>query len=570
MKPLIDDKKGSVTVVVPSESTKIISKTASAVKSPHFKNNKSSFNFISRFFQPKVFEVNSALIENGIEITLAKGADKHAFKLEFPAEAWKAFPAASRNFLRDNLAFLSSIELGVMFNAKKIKYNTPLPLFKSFFMEMLLRGLLYSGDCDSKRAVEYVTRLCNLELVFKSDKAAPHSLALTTSDKSINTLTFGKESLLGFALAKEIGLDPIPVIIIEPDSDVVYRNVHLRTFEEAHKNKLIPEFEKEFNVKVHRIKNEWWFLRDYTLWDLDKTDLGWSSQLTQYLFFLLPLNYAHASKYMIYGNEYSCDTSYYSEEGFKCHLVYDQSPEWMGHMNSILNTITDGSVKATSLVQPLHEIAVAKLLYQRYPQYAKYQMSCHADNENAKKSRWCCSCAKCATCFAYMKALGFDPLLAGLKEDMFTAKFKDLYCIFNTGKDIYSNPLGKEEQLFAFHLAAKRGVKGDLIDLFIEQYGIDTAAREDEFRNEFFKIHHQLNIPNHLWKKLKPIFEEELKKPEALNEIKEVKKEAVHGISSTIKAEKEDGAKVEEKKSDEAKKNSSIDKKEAKSEEALK
>jgi hypothetical protein len=567
MKPLIDDKKGSVTVAVHSESAKIIPKTASNVKSSHPKKSKSSFNFISQFFQPKVFEVNSALIENGIEITLAKGADKHTFKLEFPTEAWKAFPTASKNFLRDNLSFLSSIELGVMFNARKIKYNTPLPLFKSFFMEMLLRCLLYSGDCDSKRTVEYITRLCNLELVFKSDKASSHNLTIATTEKSINTLTFGKESLLGFALAKEIGLDPVPVIIIEPDSDVVYRNVHLRTFEEVHKNKLIPEFEKEFNLKVHRIMNEWWFLRDYTLWDLDKTDLGWSSQLTQYLFFLLPLNYAYASKYMIYGNEYSCDTSYYSEEGFKCHLVYDQSPEWMGHMNSILNTITDGTVKATSLVQPLHEIAVAKLLYQRYPQYAKYQMSCHADNENAKKSRWCCSCAKCATCFAYMKALGFDPVSAGLKEDMFAAKFKELYCIFNTGKDIYSNPLGKEEQLFAFHLAAKRGVKGELIDLFIEKYGIDTAAKEEEFRNEFFKIHRSLNIPNHLWKKLKPIFEEELKKPEILNEVKEVKEEAK---KEERKEEAEKSAKAEEKKSEEIKKNVSTEKKDAKSEEAPK
>ncbi|MBI4980046.1 hypothetical protein HZC30_00645 [Candidatus Woesearchaeota archaeon] len=525
MKQFTDDKKDSATIVTPIESIKIQPKAAPVIKPAHPKKKKSSFNFISRLFQPKVFEVNSALVEKGIEITLAKGADKHTFQLEFPEEAWKAFPSDSKNFLRDNLSFLSSIELGVMFNAKKIKYNTPLPLFKSFFMELLLRCLLYSGDCDSKRAVEYVTRLCNLELVFKSEKTTSHNFTFATSEKSINTLTFGKESLLGFALAQEIGLDPVPVIIIEPDSDVVYRNVHLRTFEEAHKNKLIPEFEKEFNLKVQRIRNEWWFLRDYTLWDLDKTDLGWSSQLTQYLFFLLPFNYAFSSKYMIYGNEYSCDTCYYNEEGFRCHLVYDQSPEWISHMNTILNTVTNSMVKATSLVQPLHEIAVAKLLYQRYPQYAKYQMSCHADNENAQKSRWCCSCAKCATCFAYMKALGFDPLLAELKEDMFTAKFKDLYCIFNEGKGLYSNPLGKEEQLFAFHLAAKRGVKGELIDLFIEKYGIDTASREDEFRNEFFKVHRPLNIPNPLWKKLKPIFEEELKKPEVLSEVKEVKKE---------------------------------------------
>lgn len=490
-----------------------------------------------RILRPKSLKMNTSITEKGLLFILSWGSNERKFNVLFPEEIWKNLPAESKSMIADNLAHLSSLEIAIMLKAKKISYDTPLPVFKSFFVEVLLKCLLYSGDCDSGRIIDYITRLCNLEFSFKSNPQPLKIQGFETKEGSINTMTFGKESLLGFGLCQELGLNPIPVTVFEPDADIVYRNQHIKTFGNKHKHKLIKQFEQEFNIKIYSIDSEMNDIMDYTLWDLDPTDLGWSTQLTQYLFLLLPFNYFFKHKYTIYGNEYSCDSFYYSNEGFKCHPVYDQSAEWMNHMNTILQTLSHGSVKATSLVQPIHEMAVAKVLYQRYPHLAKYQTSCHGNNEGAKNNRWCGACCKCATCFLFMKALGFDNNIVGLK-DMFPLQYKDYYSIFVQSKDAlsgyYSMQASRDEQLFAFQLAVKRGVTGELIDLFKKEFGEEAAAREEELKNEFFKVHRQENIPLNLWRKIRPIFEEELRK----NGNGETKKE--------ILVVKEEGKKVEE------------------------
>jgi hypothetical protein len=186
----------------------------------------------------------------------------------------------------------------------------------------------------------------------------------------------------------------------------------------------------------------------------------------------------------------------------------------MRQSNTMLQNLTNGGVQAISLVQPLHEMAVTKILYQRYPHLAKYQMSCHCNNEGAKNTRWCGACSKCARCFIFMKALGFDPATVGLRE-MLTLKDKNHYSIFNQGKEMCaydSVGVGRDEQLLAFHLAAKRGVQGELMELFLKEFGEETEKREEELKNEFFKVQRPENIPLSLWRKLKPIYEEELKK----------------------------------------------------------
>lgn len=531
---------------------------------------------LRRMLRPKVLKINARATEKGLHLILSWGSNERKFNVLFPEEIWNSMPGETKSIIIDNLAHLSSLEIGIMLKARKISYETPLPLFKSFFIEVLLKCLLYSGDCDSGKTIDYITRLCNLDFSFKGSQAPfqPHNFE--TKEGSINTMTFGKESLLGFGLCQELGLNPIPVTVFEPDADVVYRNQHIKTFGNKHKHKLIKQFEQEFKIKIYSIDSELNDIMDYTLWDLDPTDLGWSTQLTQYLFLLLPFNHFFRQKYTIYGNEYSCDAFYYSQDGFKCHPVYDQSVEWMNHINAILQTITHGAVKATSLVQPLHEFAVAKILYQRYPQLAKYQTSCHGNNEGAKKNRWCGACCKCANCFVFMKALGFDPESVGLR-DMFGSDYRDYYYLFTQGKthiDGYSSiQLARDEELLAFYLAAKKGAAGELIGLFKKDFWEEAVSREEELKNEFFKIHRPENIPSNLWRKIKPIFEEELKKngsgievekEEKLEEQKKnegdakMKEETKSEIKSELKTEtKKEGPKEEAKtelKKDERKK----------------
>lgn len=508
------DKKGSLIFSGNNDKKSGLDVKHNAVKTSLKKKEPKKISLFRKMLQTKNLHIDTSITTKGVSLNLTWGSIKRKFEVLFPEEVWKELPQDYKKAVVDNIAHLSSVEIGVMLNAKKIKYNTPLPLFKSFFVEVLLRCLLYSGDCDTGKTIKYITRLINLETEFKG---APISLDLTslqTNEGSINTLTFGKESLLSFGLAKETGMNPVSVMVMEPDCDVMYRGQRITTFQNKHKYELISRFEKEFDLHVYCIDSNLNDIPDYTLWDFDPTDLGWSAQLTQYIFLLLPFNYKFKQKYIVYGNEYSCNSYYYNKEGFKCHPVYDQTSDWMSQVNSMLQNVTGGGMQAISLVQPLHEIAVTKVLYQRYPHLAKYQMSCHCNNEGAKDNRWCGACSKCARCFTFMKALGFDPATVGLK-DMFNLKSKPHFSIFSQSKDMCgydSAGLGRDEQIFAFHLAAKRGATGELIDLFKKEFGEEAEKREEEFRNEFFKLQRPANIPASLWKKLKPIYEEELKK----------------------------------------------------------
>jgi hypothetical protein len=469
---------------------------------------------LRRMLQNKHLKIDSSISDKGFLLDLKWGSSERKFNVLFPEDTWKSIPESIKQTIISNVSLLVSLELGIMLKAKKISYNTPMPLFKSFFMEVLLKCLLYSGDCDSKKNIEYITRLCNLELSFKGNPVQANTeLFSDIKEGCIHTMTFGKESLVSFGLCQELGLNPIPVTVIEPDCDVIYRNKHIKTFQNKHKFKLMKQFEEEFGMKVHQIDSNLNDITDYTLWDLDPTDLGWATQLTQYAFLLLPFNYFLNSKYIAYGNEYARDCYYYDDEGFKCHPTYDQTTEWMDHMNSMLHSLTGGCVQSISLVEPIQEIAVAKILYSRYPHLAKYQASCHGNNKGAEKNRWCGECHKCATCYIFMKALNFDPANVGMK-DMLSMKHKKFYALFNEEKDLsegfYSSPLGRDAQLLAFQMALKLGVEGELMDLFKQKFGEEAEAKEEELRNELFKVHRPENIPNSLWKKLKPIFEQEL------------------------------------------------------------
>jgi len=457
-------------------------------------------------------KVDTLLHPKGLSLTLTQDSFSREFKLFYPAFIWDSFPNSSKLVLRDHISLLSTMELGIMHELNAQRYNTPMPLLKSFFMELLVRNLFYCGDADKDKINAYLARFSRLQYSFEQNVQAMRISPFLTTEGSVNTLTFGKESLVCFGLSKEIGLNPKPVTITEPDWNYIYKGETIRTFENKHKSILIDAFEKEFAVSVHKVHNNFGYLRSFGHWGMDVTELGWTSQLTEYLFFLLPFNYYYRSKYMVFGNEYSCDSSYVNNEGYKCSVVYDQSSEWVSHMDVMLRALTRGSVQVTSLVQPLHEIAVTKVLYQRYPELAKYQLSCHVDFDSAEYSRWCGQCSKCARCYVFMKALGFDPALVGLKE-MSTQSHKKYFSLFKTLKEMRgfdSLGFGRDEQLFAFFLAVERGVSGELFDLFKKKYYKEAKKREESLRKEFFTVHEPTNIPPELWKKLKPIFEEEL------------------------------------------------------------
>ena len=137
-----------------------------------------------------------------------------------------------------------------------------------------------------------------------------------------------------------------------------------------------------------------------------------------------------------------------------------------------------------------------------------------ANSYNAKKSRCCHECSKCARIYVLLVANNIDPALAGYKENMFKKNKMHLYSLFGGDSEntlAYDMAgVGRDEMLLAFYLAYKNGAKGYLINLFRKKFLREAESKKEALYEEFFGIHDSLTIPKYLHKKVITIYKEEL------------------------------------------------------------
>ena len=115
-----------------------------------------------------------------------------------------------------------------------------------------------------------------------------------------------------------------------------------------------------------------------------------------------------------------------------------------------------------------------------------------------------------------MMALGIKPRRVGFTENMLNLKKRKLYTIFSEGKGVKDSAyaesgIGKDEQMLAFLLAHKKGVKGPLMDLFRKKYLKIANKKEKKLRKIYFGTHTTKTLTYELTKPLMRIFEEELR-----------------------------------------------------------
>jgi len=155
-----------------------------------------------------------------------------------------------------------------------------------------------------------------------------------------------------------------------------------------------------------------------------------------------------------------------------------------------------------------------KILHRRYPEIAKYQMSCFFLEDTSATKRWCGQCSKCARMYIFMLALGINPETVGFTENMLGLKKADLFSLFGGNdefKGIYDESgLGKNEQLLAFLMAYQKGIKGPLMKEFIKKNLLEAKTREKELREKFFGIHTTKTLTYEIKTPLLKIFREEL------------------------------------------------------------
>ena len=427
------------------------------------------------------------------------------YSVGYPDDVWKQTPETVRLFLLDNLVYAMTMHLPMVVpGLTGLIYDTRRPMLEPWFFQNFIRDIPSCTDMLGQSADKETARFLSHEYSFAGGEMRSTQSAVppgkTATAGAIVPMSFGKDSLLSFAVAEELGLRPVMVYVVEPG----FAN------EERHKLSVAREFQEEFGHELFTVEHDTGALRD--------TEYGWGLQSTEYALLMLPFAWATGASLILFGNEQSAGSSYLDENGrTRIYPCYDQTHDWTLHIDQMTSLITNGYVRTGSLIEPLMDMLVQRFLAHRYPHYAAYQMSCFVeyqhDPEQNGELRWCHDCTICAKMYLLCVASGIEPAAIGLRNSMLTEDKRELYPLLggNSAFPYARTALARDEQLFAFFCAAQRGSREDLVLGFAASPLYKEAEhREPELRTRFCTLYPPTSTPLVLRAATSTIYREEL------------------------------------------------------------
>ena len=218
------------------------------------------------------------------------------FTVKYPTNVWG--PYIQKEFLRDNLLYLNALQIPLFFKLgdfkiPPIKLNCSEPLLKPFFILNHINFIPFAADLLGESSMEWIKTYLESTIICKNNGISAQPLPESDfEEKALINFSFGKDSLLSFAIAREVGLGT-DLLRIE-ESDVPMLNQYFHACEE--------QLSKEFNVKIHNIKNDTGSLSDYNYWKVRQTEWGNCDFITSNTLLSLPVIHYLKSKYLIFGN----------------------------------------------------------------------------------------------------------------------------------------------------------------------------------------------------------------------------------------------------------------------------
>lgn len=446
-----------------------------------------------------VLSIEGQILPHGIRVLVGG----NPFDVVYPKRVWEKYPSPLKKLLIDNVAFSQTFHLPLILpKYGTLDYNMPNPITQALFFKGMVQDIPSTAYMSNRKTVDLLRRFMDIKYKFEMGRPRMANVSFPKPRRAATIpFTFGKDSLLTYGLCRELDIPSQLIFVYEPTIDSATEGMH--------KMKLAKQFFQEFDVEVGFLQNQLGVLREPHGW------IGWELQLTQYSLLLLPYAYKHRSRYLFFSNEQSCNFEFNNDEDFISNPVLEQSHAWMAENNMYVRILGAKNTFLSSLIGPIHELAIMKILHHRYRDIAKYQMSCWAEKKQAKKKRWCGNCPKCARIYIFMLAIGVDPFKIGYEDNMLADKNKNHFSIFEGVKrdegGYDASKLGRDEQLLAFYMAYKRGVRGGLMDVFIRQHLIEASNRERELRRTFFGIYPASTVPEELKPQILSIFKRELK-----------------------------------------------------------
>jgi creatinine amidohydrolase/Fe(II)-dependent formamide hydrolase-like protein len=233
----------------------------------------------------------------------------------------------------------------------------------------------------------------------------------------------GKDSLLTFGLLRECGHEVHPIFINESGRHWFTALNAYRYFAANIKNtarvwtnsdrlfswmlKHLPFVRQDFS----RIRSDQYPIRLWTV--------------AVFLFGALPILRKRGVGRLLIGDEF--DTTHKLSHRGITHYdgLYDQS-RFFDHALTRYFHRKGWAISQFSLLRPLSELLIQKILLERYPDLQNLQVSCHATHKEENRVHPCGRCEKCRRIVAMLVALEAEPSNCGYKQEQIASCLKNL------------------------------------------------------------------------------------------------------------------------------------------------
>ena len=251
---------------------------------------------------------------------------------------------------------------------------------------------------------------------FEGDSPAVGEIAWDPPDPGRHAVlsSGGKDSLLTYGLLQEIGREVHPIFVNESGRHWFTALNAYRHFESKvpHTARVWTNCDRVFSSMLKHLtfmKEDWHRIRA----DIYPVRL-WT--VAVFLFGALPLARKRGIGALSIGCEF--DTTVRSAHGGVTHYggLYDQS-RWFDQAMTRWFRRKRWNVMQYSVLRPLSEMLILKVLTERYPDLQRLQVSCHAAHMDGETVLPCGRCEKCRRVVGMLEALGADARRCGYSPD---------------------------------------------------------------------------------------------------------------------------------------------------------
>lgn len=221
----------------------------------------------------------------------------------------------------------------------------------------------------------------------------------------------GKESLLTYAMLKEVGAKVYPLYVNESGG-------HWRTALPAYRHHVTSEPNTgRVWINVDRFYT---FMLDHMRIIRPDHRQVWSDTypirlciFPVYVFYLLPIFFSKKIGNLLIGSEFDDPRISPFYKGIKHYYgVYDQTQDFDLRMEKWYEKRMPG-MRQWSAVRPVSGLIVERILTKRYPEIAKFQRSCHSCHFQGRDIVPCGDCSKCLGIQLFLRANNVNPAIMG-------------------------------------------------------------------------------------------------------------------------------------------------------------